>query len=62
MKTEENKEIETLKRTLTEMKMKLKSSTLQLENRKESLTGRNQTEYRTLGLKYKGGGLDKTNK
>lgn len=42
--------------------MELKSSTLELENRKESLTGRNQTEYRTLGLKYKGGGLDKTNK
>lgn len=52
LRTESNQEIETPKRTQTEMKMQWKTPVPQLGNPKESLAGRmDQAEDRTSGLK-----------
>lgn len=55
LRPESNKDIETLKRNKTEMKMELKSPVNQVENSRESLTsGMKQTENSTTGLRGKG--------
>lgn len=61
MKTEFNKEVETLRRTLAKMRRELKNSISQLENSGKSLTSRmSQLGDRMPGLKDKVEGLDKT--
>lgn len=51
---EYNEEVETLKKTRTEMKMELKNSISLLENAKKSLTMIiNQAEDKKLGLEHK---------
>ena len=62
LRAELSKEIETLRRTQVELKMKLKNPTFRLE-KKKSLTSRmNQAEDRISGLNDKVEDLDKYTK
>lgn len=63
LRMESNQEIETPKRTQTEMKMEWKTPVPQLGNPKESLAGRmDQAEDRTSGLKDEAEDLDQITK